>query len=51
MVHKHVSEQIAGAGKTLFGEVTLAAMRWLDEGRTLLISDGEAGLANASERR
>jgi hypothetical protein len=42
----HAAEHIADAGKSLFGEGTPAAATWLSDGRTLLLSDGWAGLCD-----
>lgn len=42
----HAAEHVADAGKGLFGEGTPAAAAWLSEGRTLLLSDGWAGLCD-----
>ncbi len=42
----HASGHISDAGKKLFGEGTAAAKTWLDEGRSLLLSDGWAGLCD-----
>lgn len=39
----HAAEHIAAAGKSLFGEGTVAAARWLEGGRALVLSDGWAG--------
>jgi hypothetical protein len=42
----HAAEHIADAGKKLFGEGTAAAASWLEGGRTLVLSDGWAGLCD-----
>lgn len=42
----HAAEHIADAGKALFGEKTPAAAAFLEEGRSLLLSDGWAGLCD-----
>jgi hypothetical protein len=42
----HAAGHIAEAGKKLFGERAEAAKTFLEEGRTLLLSDGWAGLCD-----
>ena len=42
----HAAEHISDAGKKLFGEKTVEAKTWLEEGRALLLSDGWAGLCD-----
>ena len=42
----HAAEHIADAGRKLFGERAEAAKAFLKEGRTLLLSDGWAGLCD-----
>ena len=42
----HAAEHIAEAGKKLFGEKAGASKTWLEEGRTLLLSDGWRGLCD-----
>jgi hypothetical protein len=42
----HAAEHIADAGKGLFGEGTVGAATWLEEGRRLLLSDGWVGLCD-----
>ena len=42
----HGAEHIADAARTRFGEGTTTAKEWLDRGRSLLLSDGWAGLCD-----
>jgi hypothetical protein len=42
----HAAGHIAEAGKKIFGEKTVEAKTWLEEGRSLLLSDGWAGLCD-----
>jgi hypothetical protein len=42
----HAAEHIAAAARRRFGEGTAEAARWLDRGRSLLLSDGWAGLCD-----
>ena len=42
----HAAEHIADAGKALFGDQTAAAAAFLEQGRSLLLSDGWAGLCD-----
>ncbi len=42
----HAAEHIADAARSKFGEGSVAATEWLDRGRSLLLSDGWAGLCD-----
>lgn len=42
----HAAEHIADAGKSLFGPGTPEAALWLEQGRSLLLSDGWVGLCD-----
>ena len=42
----HAAEHVADAAKGLYGDGTAEAAIWLEEGRTLLLSDGWAGLCD-----